>query len=174
MCRRLPTLAMTTTAIVGVALLVIGGDAQVWGSPPTAQNSPQAPVVAPQASLTAMPEAPPTQPTTPLDGLDARVRQATADAAKSGAKIDTVVLDRTTDQIVSDGANKPFPLASVVKLFIADDLLLQESKGETHYPLPTASHSMSCCAPPTTARPRASGTAAVKTPSSRASWPGTD
>ena len=33
--------------------------------------------------------------------------------------------------MVSNGANKPFPLASVVKLFIADDLLLQESKGQT-------------------------------------------
>ena len=67
----------------------------------------------------------------PFAGLDARVRQATADAAKSAAYIETVVLDRKTDQIVSNGANKPFPLASVVKLFIADDLLLQESKGET-------------------------------------------
>ena len=78
-----------------------------------------------------LPEAPPDQPAAPLDGLDARVRQATADAAKSGADIETVVLDRKTGQIVSNGANKPFPIASVVKLFIADDLLLQESKGET-------------------------------------------
>ena len=131
MCRRLPKWAMTRMAIVCVALLVIGGDAQVWGTPPTAENTPQAPVVAPQASLTALPEAPPTRPAAPLDGLDARVRQATADAAKSAAYIETVVLDRKTDQIVSNGANKPFPLASVVKLFIADDLLLQESKGET-------------------------------------------
>ena len=131
MCRRLPKWAMTRMAIVCVALLVIGGDAQVWGTPPTAKNTPQAPVVAPQASLTALPEAPPTRPAAPFDGLDARVRQATADAAKSAAYIETVVLDRKTDQIVSNGANKPFPLASVVKLFIADDVLLQESKGET-------------------------------------------
>jgi hypothetical protein len=128
---RLPTLAMTTMATVGVALLLSGCEAQVWGSPPATQNSPQAPVVAPQASLPAPPEAPPGQSTAPLDGLDARVRQATADAAKSGAKIDTVVLDRTTGQTVSDGANTPFPIASVVKLFIADDLLLQESQGKT-------------------------------------------
>jgi hypothetical protein len=40
-------------------------------------------------------------------------------------------LDRDTGQIVSNGVNKPFPIASVVKLFIADDLLLQVSKGET-------------------------------------------
>jgi len=41
------------------------------------------------------------------------------------------VLDRNTGQIVSHASNKPFPIASVVKLFIADDLLLQESEGKT-------------------------------------------
>ena len=41
------------------------------------------------------------------------------------------MLDRNTGQTVSNGANTPFPIASVVKLFIADDLLLQESKGQT-------------------------------------------
>ena len=118
-------------AIVCVVLLVNGCEAQVWGAPPTAESTPQATVVAPQASLPVPPEAPPAQSTAPLDGLDARVRQATADAAESGADIETAVLDRNTGQIVSNGANKPFPLASVVKLFIADDLLLQESKGQT-------------------------------------------
>ena len=81
--------------------------------------------------LPALPEAPPAEPTAPLAGLDARVRQATADAAKSGADIETVVMDRNTGQVVSNGDNKPFPIASVVKLFIADDLLLQESQGKT-------------------------------------------
>jgi hypothetical protein len=125
---RLPNRAMTGMAIVGVALLVNGCEAKVWGSPPTAENTPQAPVSAPEAPLA---EAPPNQSAAPFDGLDARVRQATADAAKSGANIETVVLDRDTGQIVSNGVNKPFPIASVVKLFIADDLLLQESQGKT-------------------------------------------
>jgi hypothetical protein len=40
-------------------------------------------------------------------------------------------LDRNTGQTVSGGDGTPFPIASVVKLFIADDLLLQEAKGET-------------------------------------------
>ena len=131
MRRRLPNRAMTRMAIVCVALLVNGCEAQVWGTPPAAETTPQAPVVAPQPSPLVLPEAPPAQPTAPLAGLDARVRQATANAAESGADIKTAVLDRNTGQIVSNGANKPFPLASVVKLFIADDLLLQESKGET-------------------------------------------
>jgi hypothetical protein len=131
MRRWLPKCAMTSMAIVCVALLISGCEARVWGTPPVAENTPQAPVVAPQASLPVLPEAPPAQSTAPLDGLDARVRQATADAAASGADIETVVLDRNTGQIVSNGSNKPFPLASVVKLFIADDLLLQESEGKT-------------------------------------------
>jgi len=125
---RLPNRAMTSMAIVCVALLVNGCEAKVWGSPPTAENTPQAPVSAPEAPL---PEAPPNESAAPFDGLDARVRQATADAAKSGANIETVVLDRDTGQIVSNGVNKPFPIASVAKLFIADDLLLQESQGKT-------------------------------------------
>ena len=130
MHRWLPNRAMTRMALVCVVLLVGGCEAQVWGSPPATENTPQAPVT-PQASPPALPQAPPAQPTDPFEGLDARVRQATADAAASGAVIETVVLDRNTGQIVSNGVTKPFPIASVVKLFIADDLLLQESKGET-------------------------------------------
>ena len=131
MRRRLPKWAMTRMALVCVALLVNGCEAQVWGAPPVAENTPRAPVFAPQASLPVLPEAPPAQPAAPFDGLDARVRQATADAAESGADIETVVLDRDTGQIVSGGTGAAFPIASVVKLFIADDLLLQEAKGQT-------------------------------------------
>lgn len=76
----------------------------------------------PPASLAPLPSA-------PAPGLDARFRQATASAAESGADISSVFLDRTTGQVTSSGANKSFPIASVVKLFIADDLLLQESEG---------------------------------------------
>lgn len=128
---RLPKLAMPSTALICVALLVNGCQAQVWGTPPAAENAPRATVSAAQASLPALPGAPPARPPAPLDGIDARVRQATAEAAESGAVIETVVLDRNTGQIVSNGANQSFPIASVVKLFIADDLLLQESAGET-------------------------------------------
>ena len=129
---RLPKSTTTRLAVVCVAALLVSScEAQVWGSPPATQNTPQAPVVTPQASLPALPEAPPGPPTATLDGLDVRMRQATADAAKSGADIEAVVLDRDTGQLVSNGSNQPFPIASVVKLFIADDLLLQESEGKT-------------------------------------------
>jgi hypothetical protein len=133
MRRRLPNRAMTTMAFACVALLVSGCEAQVWGAPPSAAKTPQAPIVAPHTVLPASPEAPPAQPAAPLDfdGLDARVRQATDDAAAAGARIETVVLDRTTGQTVTGGGDRPFPIASVAKLFIADDLLLQEAEGKT-------------------------------------------
>lgn len=121
----------TTMAMACVALLVSSCEAQAWGAPPAADNNPHGPVLAPQAPLPTLPQSPRDESLAPFEGLDARTRQATADAAKSGAAIEMVVLDRDTGQIVSNGANKPFPIASVVKLFIADDLLLQESKGET-------------------------------------------
>ena len=123
MRRRLPKRVMTGIAILGVALLVNGCEAQVRSEPP--------PTGTPQASLPVPPQAPPTKTTAPLEGLEARVRQATADAAESGADIETVVLDRRTGQTVSNGVTAPFPIASVVKLFIADDLLLQVSEGKT-------------------------------------------
>jgi len=120
---------MATTALACVALLLNGCTAQVWGNPPDAQSAPQAP--APQAPPPVAPPPPPAEPPASLAGLDVRVRQATADAAASGADIETVVLDRTTGQTYSGGGSSQFPIASVVKLFIADDLLLQESEGKT-------------------------------------------
>lgn len=127
MRRQLSKWAITSVAVVSVATLVNGCEAQV-----KADNLPQAPVIAPQATTRVLPLNPPDEAAVaPFEGLDARTRQATAGAAKSGAKIEVVVLDRDTGQIVSNGATQPFPIASVVKLFIADDLLLQESKGET-------------------------------------------
>ena len=121
---------MTAITIIGVALLVNGCEAQSWGTPPAIEYTPQAPV-APRATSPALPEAPPGQPPASFRGLDVRVQQATADAAKSGADITAVVLDRTTGETAASGANQSFPIASVVKLFIADDLLLQESEGKT-------------------------------------------
>ena len=120
---RLPKWAITALAIAAATLLVTGCEAQVRGEPPAPQNPPHATA-----------QAPPAQPAAPLGGLaglDARVQQATTDAAASGADIETAVLDRNTGQTVSGGGDNPFPIASVVKLFIADDLLMQESEGKT-------------------------------------------
>jgi hypothetical protein len=129
--RRRPSRLVTAAAAVIVAVPIVAGcEAKVYGTPPEPAG-PQLTVVAPQGRSAPLPEAPPDEPSATFDGLDARARQATADAAKAGADISTVVLDRNTDQIVSNGNARPVPIASVAKLFIADDLLLQESKGQT-------------------------------------------
>jgi beta-lactamase class A len=78
-----------------------------------------------------LPESPPDEPAATFAGLDARAKQATAEAAQAGADITLTVLDRNTGQIVSNGNGEAMPIASVVKLFIADDLLLQEARGQT-------------------------------------------
>jgi CubicO group peptidase (beta-lactamase class C family) len=114
--------ATATVAIACAMVLVAGCEARVYGVPPD-EPGPQQTVVAPAA--------PPSQHAAAFDGLVARTKQATAEATKSGADIESVVLDRNTGQIISNGENTPFPIASVVKLFIADDLLLQVAKGQT-------------------------------------------
>jgi hypothetical protein len=124
MARRLAWWARAGVAAVGVTSLLTGCEAEVRGDPP-------APGVPPPSIVDSPVAAPPTQPAATFAGLDGRVQQAASDAAASGADITTVILDRTTGQVVSSGADTAFPIASVVKLFIADDLLLQEAKGET-------------------------------------------
>ncbi|OFJ54855.1 serine hydrolase [Mycolicibacterium grossiae] len=128
MRRQLKKSLATATAIAGAVVLLSGCEARVWGAPPAADDT--SPAVTGPAPAPAPPAAPPGEPVASFDGLDARVRQATADAAASGADIEAVVMDRTTGQTVSNGVAKPFPIASVVKLFIADDLLLRESQGQ--------------------------------------------
>jgi hypothetical protein len=63
-------------------------------------------------------------------GLQARIQQATDEAAASGAALSVAILDRKTHQLVSNGNTQIVGTASVAKLFIADDLLLAESEGK--------------------------------------------
>jgi beta-lactamase class A len=129
--RRRPSKFVTATAAVIMAVPVVAGcEAKVYGTPPEPAG-PQLTVIAPMGTKAPLPEAPPDEPAATFAGLDARTRQATAEAARAGADITTTVLDRNTGRIVSNGSNEAMPIASVVKLFIADDLLLQESKGQT-------------------------------------------
>jgi hypothetical protein len=111
-------------AVVAVVLAVTSCDARVYGTPPSPSEPPLI-VIAPQGRMAPLPEAPPAAPVASFAGLDARTKQATADAAAKGADITTVVLDRSTGQRVTNGNNRAIAIASVVKLFIADDLLLR-------------------------------------------------
>jgi hypothetical protein len=63
-----------------------------------------------------------------FDGLPARIAQATDAASADGAIISIAVLDRVTGQMLSNGNNQLAGIASVAKLFIADDLLSQEAR----------------------------------------------
>lgn len=121
---RRPSVLLTATAASVVAAVVVSGcEARVYGTPPP-PDGPHLTVVAPQGALAPLPEAPPDQPPAAFTGLDDRARMATEEAAEAGADITLVVKDRNTGQIVSNGNNRGIAIASVVKLFIADDLLL--------------------------------------------------
>ncbi|MCV7194335.1 serine hydrolase [Mycolicibacterium brumae] len=106
---------MRTLAIIAAALLVGGCSAHAHSAPAAEPTT--------TADTPALAE-----PAVAPAGLDARVRQATADASAAGADITTAILDRSSGQFFSSGAGQSFPLASVVKVFIADDLL-KESGG---------------------------------------------
>ena len=128
--RRRPSRLVTAIATVAAVVPGVAGcEAKVYGTPPESAG-PQLTVVAPMGTMAPLPEAPPDEPAATFDGLQARAAQASSDAAKAGADISLTVLDRNTGQTISSG-NDSLPIASVAKLFIADDLLLQESQGKT-------------------------------------------
>ena len=129
--RRRPSRLVKVIATTAIAVLVVAGcEAKVHGRAPD-PAAPHLTVVVPQGKMAPLPEAPPDELPASFEGLNDRVRQAAAEAAKSGADISITVLDRNTGQVVSNGNAEAMPIASVVKLFIADDLLLQQSRGET-------------------------------------------
>jgi hypothetical protein len=129
--RRRPSRLGTATAAVLITVpLVAGCEAKVYGTPPGVA-APQLTVVAPMGTAAPLPQSPPDEAIATFDGLLSRAEQATAEAAKAGADISAVVLDRTTNTTVTNGNGDPTPIASVAKLFIADDLLLQDATGQT-------------------------------------------
>jgi hypothetical protein len=121
--RRRPSRLVAVTAAV---LALAGCEARVYGTPPPVDpEAPQLTVVAPQGPLAPLPEAPPDEPASSFVGLENRTMQATSEAAAKGADITTVVLDRSTGRRVTNGNARGIAIASVVKLFIADDMLLR-------------------------------------------------
>jgi hypothetical protein len=118
---RVLLLLIATTAELTVP--VAGFEAKVYGSPNAASHAPAPPrVIMP-------PESPQGMPGAAFDGLPDRIEQATRDAADDGATIAVAVLNRSTNQMLSNGNDQLVAIASVAKLFIADDVLSQESAG---------------------------------------------
>lgn len=116
-------------AAVAILIATPMGAASVRTTPQPAQPTQQqvtlltkAPDAAPEAPVAPPPQNP-AQPVTAFDGLPARAHTAATESAEAGANISVTVLDRRTGQLISDGNQAPYPIASVSKLFIADDVL---------------------------------------------------
>lgn len=114
---------------VGITLAVTACVTTVDTTPIVKAPARGAAVLAPLSRPLEVPQALASLPTTDFDELQSRLQQATADAATDGATISVAVLDRVTQQMVSNGQARPIATASVAKLFIADDLLLQDANG---------------------------------------------
>jgi len=130
--RRRPSVLVSGTAAALIGFTLAASSAQVNTS--SADASPQR-VTLLAADPNAIPNAPvlapvPDAPPDAIVGLDVRAQQAATDAAKKGADISFTLLDRKTGRTISGGDGGAFPIASVSKLFIADDLLLQVAKGQ--------------------------------------------
>ncbi len=129
------------TAVAAVALVVAAGceakvQAKVYSLPvrrlPHSVSSQPPPQL---ADLMLEVNTPP-QPALTLPGagfaeLQARVEQATDEAAASGAALSVAILDRASHHLISNGNGQIVGTASVAKLFIADDLLLHEAEDKT-------------------------------------------
>ena len=118
--RARPSMLLIVTAAV-LTVSVAGCEAKVYGAP----DAPS-----PVAHVPAPPESPHGVPGPAFDGLPARITQATDEAAANGATIAVTVLDRANDQMLSNGNDQLIAIASVAKLFIADDLLSQDSSSD--------------------------------------------
>src|SRR6201986_2531711 len=114
-------LPMSLIAIAAVLTVSVAGcEAKVYGAPDGASDAPPAQAVTPAESPLSVPGA-------GFDGLGDRIEQATHNAAPAGATISVAILDRATNRLVSNGNDQLVAIASVAKLFIADDLLSPQS-----------------------------------------------
>ena len=118
--RRQPSVLLTGTAVVAAGLLL--------GASSAASHAPRVALLAsgPEAAVDA-----PAAPPGPLVNLDVLAADAIADAQQHGADVSFEFLDRQTGRVISGGDGAAFPLASVAKLFIADDLLMQTVQQRT-------------------------------------------
>ena len=108
-----------------LAVLLLGASsAQVSGRFFTSQAAPVSLLAARPPAVTSAPAAVTPAPV----NFTALANKATAAAQVSGADMSLALLDRQTGRLVTSGDQAPFPIASVAKLFIADDLLIQTAQ----------------------------------------------
>jgi hypothetical protein len=115
--------AITSTVLLGS---LAGCEARSYGSPTERPQAPRPAMPAPVVPIA------PVKQLSSLDGLQGRVQEATEQAGAAGADLNVTILDRDTGVLTTNGrADNSIAVASVVKLFIADDLLLQVANGST-------------------------------------------
>lgn len=123
---RVPVRTMLVAATVAMVVSMAGYEAKVYGAPQGAAPKPRTALIAPLVQAIIPPEL--AQPSAAFDGLQERIQQATDEASAHGATLSVAVLDRDTRRLVSNGNTAAIATASVAKLFIADELLLQEAQ----------------------------------------------
>nr|ABP46640.1 putative conserved alanine rich lipoprotein LppW [Mycolicibacterium gilvum PYR-GCK] len=126
-----PRRLITATALASAVATVLAGCTPAGHGAPPVSAGPHLTVVAPLGRLAPLPEAPPDEPPAAFTRLADLERQATSKAAAAGADITAAVLDRNTGELVTNGNDMTMAIASVVKVFIADDLLLQVAQRRT-------------------------------------------
>ncbi|NGX08700.1 serine hydrolase [Mycobacteroides franklinii] len=111
-------------------LMLAGATSLTSGCVASVRSDPATPVL---AVVSAPAETPPVfevDSPTSFESLPDRTRTATNQAKSAGATLTAVIKDRASGAVVSNGNNSTIAIASVAKLFIADDLLMRESQGE--------------------------------------------
>lgn len=122
---RRPGKVLAVTAALTV--LLTGCEAQVHGSPnDDPAGTPRLTMVAPQGTSAPLPQEPPL-PAATFDGLRERALAATEEAAEQGADVTLLIRDREAGIDVGNGNTRGIAIASVVKLFIADEMLRDDT-----------------------------------------------
>jgi hypothetical protein len=126
------------TAMLAVTLVLAGCDEAIVEAKLASKPVPSAPrSLPPEPKLAELLMQAGTSPAAALvpdagfGAVQTRIQQATDQAGAAGASLSVAILDRATHQLVSNGDAQIPGIASVAKLFIADDLLLAESAGKT-------------------------------------------
>lgn len=130
--RRHLSMLVTGTAAAMIGVLVAASSAAVNAGPSDAAVRPVNLLSADPHAIAQAPALVPLPGVSPdaATNLDVRAKEAAAEATQDGADISFTLLDRSTGKILTGGDDAPFPVASVSKLFIADDLLMQVANGQ--------------------------------------------